>query len=178
MNIEWFFELYSLLNKIFLYNAHCTMYTEHCTLYNVHNLHCVIHAVCGGVFTVQCTMYSVQFLLLYQHNLTKMRALLTNLNHCAVPFLSRAAANLCWCYYNSNFDCGYINFEWFLAIEEKGYNLLPPTERYEGGERKLSPLMLHITLWWARILDLVLGLNLKHGSEVEHDKLDLHPRIL
>ena len=29
-----------------------------------------------------------------------MRAKLANLNHCAVPFLSRAAANLCW-YYNT-----------------------------------------------------------------------------
>ena len=29
----------------------------------------------------------------------KMRAELANLNDCAVPFLSRAAANLCWYYY-------------------------------------------------------------------------------
>ena len=28
-----------------------------------------------------------------------MRAKLANLNHCAVPFLSRAVANLCWYYY-------------------------------------------------------------------------------
>ena len=28
-----------------------------------------------------------------------MRAELANLNHCAVPFLSRAIANLCWYYY-------------------------------------------------------------------------------
>ena len=28
-----------------------------------------------------------------------MRAKLVNLNHCAVPFLSRAAVNLCWYYY-------------------------------------------------------------------------------
>ena len=28
-----------------------------------------------------------------------MRAKFANLNHCAVPFLSRAAANLCWYYY-------------------------------------------------------------------------------
>ena len=28
-----------------------------------------------------------------------MRAELAGLNHCAVPFLSRAAANLCWYYY-------------------------------------------------------------------------------
>ena len=25
-----------------------------------------------------------------------MRAILANLNHCAVPYLSRAAVNLCW----------------------------------------------------------------------------------
>ena len=31
----------------------------------------------------------------YQLKLTKMRAELANLNHCAVPFLSRAAVNLC-----------------------------------------------------------------------------------
>ena len=28
-----------------------------------------------------------------------MRAKLGTLNHCAVPFLSRAGANLCWYYY-------------------------------------------------------------------------------
>ena len=28
-----------------------------------------------------------------------MRAELTGLSHCAVPFLSRTAANLCWYYY-------------------------------------------------------------------------------
>ena len=31
-----------------------------------------------------------------------MRAELTNLNHCAVPFLSRAAVNFCWFYYIVN----------------------------------------------------------------------------
>ena len=31
--------------------------------------------------------------------MTKMRAELANLNHCAVSLLSRAAANLCWYYY-------------------------------------------------------------------------------
>ena len=29
----------------------------------------------------------------------KMRAEVANLNHCAEPFLSRAAANMCWYYY-------------------------------------------------------------------------------
>ena len=29
-----------------------------------------------------------------------MRAKLANPNHCAVPFLSRAGANLCWYYYS------------------------------------------------------------------------------
>ena len=28
-----------------------------------------------------------------------MRAKLANLNHCAVPFLSRAVVSLCWCFY-------------------------------------------------------------------------------
>ena len=32
-----------------------------------------------------------------------MRAKLANLNHCAVPFLSRAGVNSCWYYYTSNF---------------------------------------------------------------------------
>ena len=31
----------------------------------------------------------------YQHKLIKMRAELAGLNHCAVPFLSRAIASLC-----------------------------------------------------------------------------------
>ena len=34
----------------------------------------------------------------YQIKLIKMRAELANLNHCAVPFLNRAAVNLCWYY--------------------------------------------------------------------------------
>ena len=34
----------------------------------------------------------------YQHKLIKMRSELAILNHCAVPFLSRAATNLCWYY--------------------------------------------------------------------------------
>ena len=38
-------------------------------------------------------------LISYQLKLEKVRAKLANLNHCAVPFLSRAAANLCLCYY-------------------------------------------------------------------------------
>ena len=33
-----------------------------------------------------------------------MRAKLANLNHCAVPFLSRASANLSW-YYNIIYVC-------------------------------------------------------------------------
>ena len=33
-----------------------------------------------------------------------MRAKLANLNHSAVPFLSRAAVNLCWYYYTC-VDC-------------------------------------------------------------------------
>ena len=32
----------------------------------------------------------------YQLKLIKVRAELANLNNCAVPFLSRAAVNLCW----------------------------------------------------------------------------------
>ena len=31
-----------------------------------------------------------------------MRTKLANINDCAVPFLSRAAANSCWYYYNTN----------------------------------------------------------------------------
>ena len=41
---------------------------------------------------------SVAFILSYQLKLTKMRAELANLNHCAVSFLSRATANLYWYY--------------------------------------------------------------------------------
>ena len=44
-----------------------------------------------------CTGFS--FIEWYQLKLINMRAKLANLNDCAVPFLSRAAANLCWYYY-------------------------------------------------------------------------------
>ena len=42
----------------------------------------------------QLTTYHV-IVLSYQLKLIKMHAILANLNHCAVPFLSRAAVNLC-----------------------------------------------------------------------------------
>ena len=35
----------------------------------------------------------------YQLKLIKMRAILADLNDCAVPFLSRAAANMYWYHY-------------------------------------------------------------------------------
>ena len=35
----------------------------------------------------------------YQFKLIKMHAKLANLDHSAVPFLSRASVNLCWYYY-------------------------------------------------------------------------------
>ena len=37
----------------------------------------------------------------YQLKLTKMLTELANLNHCAVPFLRRAATNMCWYCYTS-----------------------------------------------------------------------------
>ena len=37
-----------------------------------------------------------------------MRAKLASLNHCAVPFLSRAAANFCWYYYTMQYNSLYI----------------------------------------------------------------------
>ena len=49
-------------------------------------------------FTGYFTFITMYILLSYQLNLIKMRAKLANLNHCAVPFLSRAADNLCWYY--------------------------------------------------------------------------------
>ena len=35
----------------------------------------------------------------YKGKLVKMRAELASLNYCAIPFLSRTCANLCWYYY-------------------------------------------------------------------------------
>ena len=40
-----------------------------------------------------------QLVLSYQLKLIKMRANLASLKYCAVPFLRRAGANLCWYYY-------------------------------------------------------------------------------
>ena len=45
-----------------------------------------------------------------QLKMIKMRAELTNLNICAVPFLSRAAVNLCW------YDISEIRSYWPLLI--------------------------------------------------------------
>ena len=44
------------------------------------------------------TIRPTQTVIWYQHKLIKMRTELSNLNTRAVPFLSRAAANLCWYY--------------------------------------------------------------------------------
>ena len=46
-----------------------------------------------------CKIYCTYHMISYQLKLIEMRAELANLNNCAVPFLSRAAANLCWHYY-------------------------------------------------------------------------------
>ena len=44
-------------------------------------------------------LFSAILLIKYQRKLIKMRAELANLNHCAVPFLTRASAFLCWYYF-------------------------------------------------------------------------------
>ena len=41
----------------------------------------------------------------YQLKLIKMRDKLATRNHCAAPFLSRVAVNLCWYYYSNNSAC-------------------------------------------------------------------------
>ena len=61
-----------------------------------------------------------------------MRAESANLNHCAVLFLSRAATNLCWYYYNDQLHYGgvkclchvfvclpytaYVHVGWYIII--------------------------------------------------------------
>ena len=58
---------------------------------------CSAGEICEADYlTGKCTLYTI---LSYQLKLIKMCAKLANLNHCAVPFLSRAGANLCWYYY-------------------------------------------------------------------------------
>ena len=55
-----------------------------------------------------------------------MRAKLANLNHCAVPFLSRAAANLCWYYciiyyiLLHGFRLKFISFTTCMKLEGEG----------------------------------------------------------
>ena len=51
------------------------------------------------VVEVSETDFIGDIVLSYEVKLIKMRAKLANLNHCAVPFLRCAAANLCWYYY-------------------------------------------------------------------------------
>ena len=45
---------------------------------------------------IDCINSVASIIVSYQFKLKKMRAKLANLNHGAVPFLSQAAANLCW----------------------------------------------------------------------------------
>ena len=55
----------------------------------------------------------------YQLKLIKMRSELANLNDCAVPFLSRAAANLCWYYYTMYIlKCRIYIVQWFWVEGE------------------------------------------------------------
>ena len=51
------------------------------------------------IFIVLCSLRLIS----YQLKLRKMRAKLANVNDCAVPFLSRAVAILCWYYYTFYF---------------------------------------------------------------------------
>ena len=57
------------------------------------NENIVLREVC---FTLRC--YSTQYIIV-PTQAAKMHSNLANLNHCAVPFLSRTAVNLCWRYY-------------------------------------------------------------------------------
>ena len=74
---------------------------------------CVEYGVCMlsmrvYVFVSMCNV-SVRvlvFVLSYQLKLIKIRAKLTILNHCAVPFLSRA--NLYWYCYYSTYVCNLL----------------------------------------------------------------------
>ena len=52
-----------------------------------------------------------------------MRAKIANLNHCAVLFLSRAAANLCWYYYTI--------YLWFKSVLRKTQQHASKEEFYE-----------------------------------------------
>ena len=49
--------------------------------------------------TTNCYLMTYRGSIFVPTQVDKMRAELTNLNHCAVPFLSRAAVNLCWYYH-------------------------------------------------------------------------------
>ena len=64
----------------------CTMYSVQCTM-------CTVQCTKQEKLHIMCTVLS------YQLKLIKMHAKLSSLNHCAEPFLSRAAVNLCWYWY-------------------------------------------------------------------------------
>ena len=63
-----------------------------------------------------------------------MRSELDNLNHCAVPFLSRAAAYLCWSYIISCVDI-YIYIYIYIYIMYIVYNIKYYTV---GGKNKVK----------------------------------------
>ena len=48
------------------------------------------------VYNVYCIYLNLISIIVVPIELEKMRAELANLNHCAVPFLNRAAVNLSW----------------------------------------------------------------------------------
>ena len=66
---------------------------------SVYCLHTQQILTCNKILILASKMaHSTSLQILYQRKLIKMRSELASLNHCAVPFLSRAAVNLCWYY--------------------------------------------------------------------------------
>ena len=61
-------------------------------------MRCVVIAKVAAREYSSCTLYII-FSNIVPTQVEKMRAKLANLNNCAVPFLSRAAVNLCWYHY-------------------------------------------------------------------------------
>ena len=68
----------------------------HALYYILYIIQCSTLTVYQNTVHLPNIMIPTKAIIPYQLKLTKMRAELANLNHCAVPYLNRTAVNLCW----------------------------------------------------------------------------------
>ena len=91
--------MYIWIMHVGIARAHgCALRTMYIWIMHVEmHVHMVVHCAICIEIKYKCLYKNLMYAIV-QHKLVKMHAELASLNHCAVPFISRADANLCWYY--------------------------------------------------------------------------------